>query len=264
MKIAIAQMEITQGDVSANIARIGRFIKKAKSKRADVIVFPEYCLTGSVRDRPDLIDSKGAYRKIFSKLARTNKIDIVSGSFIERAGGKPYNTSCYFERGGKLLGMYRKINLWHSERGRISRGTRTAVFGTRFGKAGIAICWDLSDPLIFRKMAKAGARIIYVPSFWSTEGVSNVVIERRNIDSLCYARALETEAAIIYANPAGEYVPGDPLAGNSQMTLPIKGPVRKLAHNKERLIVADLPEKTLGRAAKVYKIGDDIRNGYLQ
>src|SRR4030095_9149469 len=96
MKIALAQMEIVQGEIAANLGKIKRFAQTAAIKKADVLIFPEYSLTGSVRQRPDLIDKKGAYRKIFARLARENKIDIVSGSFVELSGGKPYNTSCYF------------------------------------------------------------------------------------------------------------------------------------------------------------------------
>jgi predicted amidohydrolase len=262
MKVALIQMEIVQGDIEANLAKIGNFVKKAKSKRADIIVFPEYCLTGSVRGKPHLIDSKGAYRKIFSLLAKENKIDIVAGSFIEKARGKNYNTSCYFDKSGKLLGAYRKINLWHSERGRLACGKAVSVFNTRFGKTGIAVCWDLSDPIIFREMAGKGARIIYVPSFWSDAGISNREIESKNIGALCHARAFESESAIIYVNAAGEYGPGDNLIGCSQLAVPIKGAVKTVQHSRECMMILDVPLKLLERAAKVYKIRKDILQGY--
>ncbi|MEW6722973.1 MAG: carbon-nitrogen hydrolase family protein, partial [Candidatus Micrarchaeota archaeon] len=188
MRVALAQMEIVQGDPDANLRKISSLIRRAKARKADVAVFPEYALTGSVRGREHLIAEGGTYRKIFSSLAKNHSIDVVCGSFVERSGGKPYNTSCYFERSGKMLGIYRKKNLWHSERGRLARGNGISVFDTRFGKAGIAICWDLANPLIFRKMAESGARIIFVPSFWSDAGISNYSFESRNIDALCFAR----------------------------------------------------------------------------
>jgi predicted amidohydrolase len=262
MRVALAQMEIVQGDVDANLRKMERFIAKAKVRKADVLVFPEYSLTGSVKGKPHLADSEGAYRKIFSHLAKNHSIDILAGSFVERSNGKSYNTSCYFDRSGKLLAAYRKINLWHSERGRLSRGVGVKVFDTRFGKAGIAICWDLANPLIFRRMAEAGARIIFVPSFWSDAGISNYAYESSNIDNLCFARAFENECAIIYVNAAGKYSESDKLIGHSQLAVPIKGSVKKLAHNKERLLIAEIPERTLDRAAKVYKIRKDILSGY--
>jgi predicted amidohydrolase len=178
------------------------------------------------------------------------------------SGAKPYNTSCYFDKSGKLLGIYRKINLWHSERERLCPGNNVSVFNTRFGKAGIALCWDLSDPLIFRKMAQAGAKMIYVPSFWSDAGISNRETESRNLDALCHCRAFETESAIVYVNAAGEYEPGDRLIGRSQLTVPIKGAIKRISGNRESMIVLDVPLEMLEHAAKVYKIRNDIRSGY--
>ena len=264
MRIALVQMEINQGDIHANLARMERFIIKAKRKGAHVIVFPEYSLTGSVRGKTHLIDSKGRYRRIFADLAKKHRIDLVAGSFVERSEGKAYNTSCYFDRRGKLLAAYRKRNLWHSERGRLSSGDGAKAFDTRFGKAGLAICWDLSDPLLFRRMAEAGARIIYVPSFWSDAGLSSHGIESGNIDALCHARAFECECALVYVNAAGIYEPGDTLVGHSQLAVPMGGAIKKLAHNREKILIADLPENSLERAAKVYKIRQDIQSGYLK
>ncbi len=262
MRIALAQMEIAQGDIEANLGKMGVFAARARKRGADVIVFPEYALSGSVKGKPWLIDAAGRYRRMLGDLAEESGLDVVSGSFVERVGGKDYNTSCYFDRSGRLLGVYRKINLWHSERGRLSPGTRPSVFDTRFGKAGLALCWDLTVPGIFRRMAREGARIIYVPSFWSDAGISNYRYEARNIDNLCFVRALENECAIAYANAAGVYDKGDNLIGHSQLAVPIRGAVKRLAHNKERLAVAAVPEKALERAARVYKIRSDIMGGH--
>ena len=262
MKVALVQMRIAQGDPDANISKMELYLSRARRKGADVAVFPEYCLTGSVRRRPDLIDRDGSSRLLFSQLARKSSIDIVAGSFVERVKGKDYNTCCYFDRSGELLGDYRKMNLWHSERRRLSRGGGPGVFRTRFGKAGLAMCWDLASPGIFRTMAKAGARMIYVPSFWSDAGVSNYGCEARNIDALCHARAFENECAIAFSNAAGVYEEGDNLIGHSQLTVPIEGAVEKLAHSRESMLIASVPEDAIGRAARVYKIRSDMQSGY--
>ncbi len=262
MRLALVQMEIIQGDMDSNLAKIRGYAARARKKGADVVVFPEYALTGSVRKRPDLIDSNGKYRAIFAELAKSNNIDVLSGSFIERAGGRAYNTSCYFDRSGKLLSAYRKTNLWHSERGRLSPGSGPEVFETRFGKASIAICWDLSSTAIFRSMARMGARIAYVPSFWSDAGISNRRIEARNIDSLCHVRAFENELAIAYCNAAGVYEKGDNLVGRSQLAVPITGAVRRAAHARECMLVADVPAGIMARAARLYKIRSDILSGH--
>jgi len=261
MKIALAQMEVVQGDIQANIAKMEKFILYAKRKKADVIVFPEDSLTGVAKGRPELVDSEGRFRKLFSALARQNSIDIVAGSFIESYNGKWYNTACYFDYNGRLLAAYRKITLWHSEREYLERGSEVSVFDTKFGRAGLAICWDLSNPGIFRKMAKRGASVIFVPSFWSDAGISNRETESRNIDALCHVRAFENECAIAYANAAGKLAPNDTLVGHSQLVVPIKGAIKRLTHNREALAVADVPMGVLERAAGVYRIKRDIQEG---
>jgi predicted amidohydrolase len=260
MRVALAQLKVISGEFTPNLKKVNNFVKRAKKRKADIIVFPEYSLTGSVKGNPHLV--KIDKRKIFRKLAKENKIDIVS-CFIESENRRWYNTACYFDRRGRIIGTYRKINLWHTEKDRISHGKKITVFNTRFGKVGLAICWDLSNPLNFRSMAKKGANIIFVPSFWSTID-SNPITEARNIDSLCYARAFENELAMVFVNPAGDYVPGDPFVGHSQVTLPIKGPVKKLDHNKESLIVVDIPEKYLAIASKVYKIRKNLLNKQIR
>jgi predicted amidohydrolase len=261
MRLALAQMKIAYDDPDANLAKMRRFIARARKRKADVIVFPEDSLTGPVRGRKEFVDGNGAFRKLLSSLARGGRMDVV-GCFVESVNGRWLNTACYFDRSGTLLGEYRKINLWHGERSYISPGAGVCVIDTRFGKAGLAICWDLANPLIFRRMARLGARTIFVPSFWSDAGISNCRYESRNIDSLCYVRALENECAIAYANAAGIYKPGDRLVGHSQLVVPIRGALKKAAHNREAILVADVPEAPLERAAKVYKIRKDILSGY--
>lgn len=110
-------------------------------------------------------------------------------------------------------------------------------------------------------MAKKGAKIIYVPSFWSDAGISNREIESRNLDALCHARSFETETAIIYVNAAGKYSENDTLIGRSQVVLPIKGAIMRIAHNKESLRLVSVPLGLLDRAANIYKIRQDIVRG---
>ncbi|MBI5227492.1 carbon-nitrogen hydrolase family protein [Candidatus Micrarchaeota archaeon] len=261
MKVGLVQMEITHGNLQSNLIKIQEFIKEGKKKKLDIIVFPEDALTGIVREFPDLVDSEGKYRSIFSRLAKENSIDILCGSFVERVDSKLYNTSCYFDSNGKILGEYRKINLWHSEREYIHKGKKIVVFDTRFGKAALAICWDLSNSYLFRKIAQKEVKLVFVPSFWSDGGtLSSVSAEARNIDSFCHVRALECEAAIIYVNAAGTYR-NETLAGRSQVALPTKEAI-KITHNKEALLVADIDLSILAHAASVYKIKSDLLSGY--
>ncbi|MBS3067836.1 carbon-nitrogen hydrolase family protein [Candidatus Micrarchaeota archaeon] len=257
MKLALVQMEIAQQQPEKNRKKIELFIKSAKAKKVHVIVFPEDCLTGSVRNRSDLIDRNGKHKRFFQNLAKKYKIDIVTGSFIE-TNGNNYNTCYYIDANGRTIARYRKINLWLSEREHVNSGQDVIAFNTKYGKVSIAICWDLVNPLIFRTMAKKRVQIVYCPSYWSSAGISNFEIEKNNINALCHARALENELVIAYANAAGKRAKNDELIGHSQVVVPIKGAIARLNHNKEKMIVVDVNLDILKRANEVYKIRDDI------
>ncbi len=257
MKLALVQMAIAQQQPRKNAKKIERFIQNAKAKSVHVIVFPEDCLTGSVRNRSDLIDHDGTYKRFFQNLAKKYNIDIVTGSFIE-TNGNNYNTCYYIDANGRAIARYRKINLWLSEREHVNSGKDVIVFNTKYGKASIAICWDLVNPLIFRTMAKKHVKIVYCPSYWSSAGISNFNIEKNNINALCHARALENELMIAYVNAAGKRAKNDELIGHSQVVVPIKGAIARLNHNKEKMLVVDADLGILKRANKVYKIRDDI------
>ena len=77
------------------------------------------------------------------------------------------------------------------------------VVDTPIGKIGLAICWDLAFPELFRSMIKQGAEIICILSYWSTGGNkpadAEIKASKMMIATLCLARALENECLIIYA-----------------------------------------------------------------
>ena len=131
-RIAVAQFSIRQLDPELNLKRAEIFVKKARKRNANVIVFPEDFITGPLRgNMRQYADSVGKYPKYFQRIAKKHKIDIVAGSIIENQNGKFYNTSYYIDRTGKIKGKYRKINLWHSERNYLTAGEKIKVFKRR-------------------------------------------------------------------------------------------------------------------------------------
>ena len=124
---------------------------------------------GPLQGRKEFIDHDGRYVKRFQQLAAMYKIDIVAGSIPEGYNGDLYNTTYYIDSAGTIRGIYRKVNLWSSERSYITPGKEICVFDTNYGKAGLIICWDLMFPEIFRAMVKQGVEIVMCPSYWCLE-----------------------------------------------------------------------------------------------
>lgn len=268
VKVAVVQFEINQLAPHENLQKAEQFIQQATSAAADLIVFPEDFLVGPLNGRADLADFDQQYVKHFQQLASQYHIDIVPGSIIEGDENGLYNTAYYIDRSGDILGRYRKVNLWLPERSYITPGNDITVFDTRFGKVGLIICWDLMFPEIFRAMVKEGIEIVICPSYWCLEDAGNGQkfnphAEVMLVNALCIARAFEHEIVLVYANAAGKIdLDGNKctLIGQSQVTVPFKGPLDIIMHNDEAMFIQEVDTAILAIAEESYEIRSDLQN----
>ena len=271
-KIAVVQFKISLYQPKKNLTKAERYIKEAAEKKADIIVFPEDFITGPIGEKLEkFADSKNQYCQLFQNFAKKYKIDIVPGSIIEKNALGFYNTTYYIDSTGKTKSKYRKINLWHPEKKYLNPGNEISVFNTKFGKIGLIICWDLIFPEVFRKMAKKGTNIIICPSYWTFEDTSIGLKYDKNseanlVDSTCTCRAFENGMAIVYCNAAGNLILPrfkGKLLGHSQITVPFKGAIRKLEHNKEEMFIQKIDLSILKDSERAYKIRQDLKNRIL-
>lgn len=268
---AVVQFEIAQFDPERNLARAEQFIRDAAAQQAQVIVFPEDFVLGPLLGHAELADFEGRYLRHFQELAVKYAIDIAPGSIIEGDETGLYNTACYIDATGTLLGRYRKVNLWLPERHYIDAGQHAVVFSTRFGRVGLAICWDLAFPELFRAMVAEDAEIVLCPSYWCREdaGIGQIHApdsEITFVDALCVARAFEQELILVYANAAGELHAGEEhgtLIGHSQITVPFKGALARCEHNREMMFIQSVDTAILADAETAYEIRQDLRKGLL-
>jgi len=261
-RIAVVQFKIKQFSPEDNLKKAEEFTKKAAYSKAQVIVFPEDFITGPIMKKKKFVDFNGKYIRHFQNLAKKYSIDIVSGSWIEGDTRGWYNTSYYIDRSGKINGKYRKINLWLGERSYITPGNKISVFNTKFGRAGLIICWDLAFPEIFRKMVNMGVRIVYCPSLWYLTYKGKIwknYAEKRHVDSLCVSRAFENEIILVYCNVSGKVKFSEFALGRSQITVPFIGPLKRLEHNKEEMFIQEVDMTILKEAEKSYNIREDLK-----
>lgn len=271
LKIAVVQFRIKNYRPEENLKRAERFVERGKASKANIIIFPEDFLTGPVERKPGLADSKHEYRKYFQSLAKRHKIDIVPGSVIEKDNFGLHNTAYYIASDGKVKSRYRKVNLWHPERKSFTPGRKISVFGTKYGKIGLIICWDLIFPEIFRKMAARGVEMVICPSYWLAEDAGpglkhNPDAEIESVDSLCVGRAFENEILFVFCNAAGRPRTGkrtEKLIGHSQIAVPFKGAVKRLNHNREEMFVQEVDTAILKDAERAYKIKKDLKKRVL-
>ena len=271
IKVAVVQFEISPCTPQENLEKAEHFIRQAAAQEADLIVFPEDFIAGPLEGHIELADFDSQYVTHFQQLAVQYGIDIVPGSIIEGDEYGLYNTAYYIDHQGEILGRYRKVNLWLPERSYITPGTSTAVFETRFGKVGLIICWDLMFPEIFRAMVSEGVEMVICPSYWCLEDAGkgqklNQYSEVMLVNALCLARAFENEVALVYANAAGKQVSEQgtqTLVGQSQITVPFKGPLDIAMDNVETMLIEEVDLDVLAVAEEAYEIRSDLRKGVI-
>jgi len=264
LKIAVAQIKIDILNSENMFNKIESFLKKASGK-ANIIVFPEYTISWN------FINQNNNFTKRFCELAKKYRIDIVTGSMLDKQNNKTYNTALYIDSSGRIRGTYRKINLWHTEASNIAFGNEICVFNTKYGKIGLVICWDLVFPELYRAMVKEGVKIVICPAFWDNKDISNVGIkynynaEKTFIDGCCISRACENEIIHVFCNAAGSVKNGRKkytLVGHSQITAPFKGILNKINSNKEAIFIQKVNTKILSDAEKGYNIRKSLKRAY--
>jgi len=266
LKIALVQFDAEQYAPADNLGKAEKFVERAADAGADIVVFPEDFLTGVGPRMAEFADHEGKHREAFQKLARKYALDLVPGSVIEGEDGKLFNTTYYIDANGELLGRYRKVNLWVTEKLWATRGDTAMVCDTRWGKVGLCICWDLAFPELFIAMFAQRADIVICPSCWAYQDAGtgtqhNPDSERVFVDSLCSARAFENEIMVAFCNAAGSWDgsrgPCESI-GRSQVAVPFIGPAALLDHNREEMLLGDVDTAILAEAEKCYEIKKDL------
>ncbi|AAW46909.1 hypothetical protein CNBM0660 [Cryptococcus deneoformans B-3501A] len=173
------------------------------------------------------------------------------------------NTAFFIDEEGVLQGEYVKQNLWHPEREYIVAGIEPRqVFETKWGKAGLLICWDMSHPSAAQELADLGVDIIFAPTYWMATDSEPLIhnhphptdYETSVVSALCLTRAFETETVWIMCNAGGDAIEG--FMGGSGVWAPLRGRVGGCGVEASLQIV-DVETDVLKDARQTYKIRED-------
>jgi len=103
---------------------------------------------------------------------------------------------------------------YYNESETISPGDQICVIDSPFGRLGIAICYDLRFPELFRHMLDVGVDIIAMPSAFTS------ITGRAHWEPLVRARAIENLCYVIAADQGGYHVNGRETYGHSMVVDP--------------------------------------------
>jgi N-carbamoylputrescine amidase len=180
--ITVASVQMASGDwdFQRNMDRAERLIRKAAGMGAQLIVCPElfmmpyFCLDENAQHL-DLAEPFEGNARIahFAKLAGELGVVLPIG-FFERAGNAAYNSVAVADADGRILGRYRKTHIpdgpGYTEKFYFTPGdTGFKVWDTKFGRIGVAICWDQWYPETARSMALMGAEVMCFPTIIGSE-----------------------------------------------------------------------------------------------
>src|ERR1700760_37404 len=193
LRVASVQMQHRDGDKEANFATIEKFTAEAAAHNAQLVVFPECCVTGywfirnlSLPQLAALAEPipDGPSTKRLRELARRHSITIGAGWVESAADGAFHNTYVAALPDGTIH-FHRKIQSF--EHAAIRSGDRYTVFDLPGGlRAGILICYDNNIIENARLTALAGADVLIAPH--QTGGVGGKDPHRMGlIDSALWA-----------------------------------------------------------------------------
>lgn len=266
LRIALAQMNATVGDLEGNAAKMRKYIEEAAGRDADVVIFPELSLTGYPPE--DLLQKPHFLNRIDTVLrdlaAKVGDIYAVVG-FAEEpvTGGLPANAAAVLAN-GRILDVYRKVHLPNygvfDELRYFKPGTEYPVFNIGGVAVGISICqdiWEDKGPAFYQ--AESGAKVII-----NINASPYHIAKGREREVVLRDRASETGAFVVYVNLVGGQ---DELVfdGQSLLVDPHGGLVTRGKQFEEDLIIADIdtdsgkaeaitaPATPLGEAAEVYQ-----------
>lgn len=199
MRVALIQMMVT-ADKARNIQTACEKLRTAARSGADIAVLPEMFCCPYQNDcfRAYGEEEGGPAQAALSALAAELGIYIIGGSIPELSEGNVYNTSCVYDRRGKLLARHRKAHLFDidvaggqrfRESDTLSPGNAVTTFETEFGTMGLCICFDLRFEELARCMCLRGAKVIFVPAaFNMTTGPAHweLLFRQRAVDNQCF------------------------------------------------------------------------------
>ncbi|AJP02778.1 acyltransferase [Streptomyces cyaneogriseus subsp. noncyanogenus] len=220
MRASLIQIAVDEAEpVASRRRRVACLVREQSG--ADLVVLPELWTTGAFAFEDFGAGAeplRGPTYEAMAEAASDAGVWLHAGSIPERApAGDPaagdgplYNTSLLFSPSGDLAAAYRKIHRFGFDKGEavlMAAGSELVTARLPHTTLGVATCYDLRFPELFRGLVAAGAETLVVPAGWPERRRSHWTL-------LARARAVENQAFVLACGTAGTHA-GVPQAGHS-------------------------------------------------
>ncbi len=238
-RVALLQIDVSDTEpVDVRIKRVLDLVEGLAGK-CDIAVLPELWHVGAFNNaalRPHAVSRDSELITSLQAATKSAGIWLHAGSFVElHDGDKLSNTSLVIRPDGTVAEFYRKIHLFGFDQGEaimLERGDDVVIVdNSPVGRAGIATCYDLRFPELFRAQQEQGAQTFLLCSGWPTPRINHWRV-------LIQARAIENQAWFIACNEVG--VNGDYILGGNSMIVSPRGDIVCEAGATEEILFADI------------------------
>jgi predicted amidohydrolase len=228
-KIAAVQMA-TGPNVSANLLETERLVAEASECGAGLVVLPENFAFMGKRDQDQLAlseaDGDGPLQDFLARTARKYGVWLVGGTIPMNArdAGKVRAACLLFDERGERVARYDKMHLFdvhlleaderYVESATIEPGNEIVVVDSPFGRLGLAVCYDLRFPEMFRVMLDGGVDVLAIPASFTA------ITGKAHWEVLVRARAIENLAYVVAAAQGGYHINGRETHGHSMIVDP--------------------------------------------
>ena len=271
MKVALVQQPATT-DRAANVAKGLAAVAKAAGAGAGVVCFAELAFDrflpqerAKKGDKTRAESVPGPTTEPFRDAARLHRVVIVLNVF-ERDGDATYDCSPVIDADGEISGRSRMVHVpdfecFH-ERGYYDPGDLApAVFSTRAGRIGVAICYDRHYPEYMRALAMTEPDLVVVPQAGALDEWPPGLFEAE-----MRAAAFQNGYYVALCNRVGREERIE-FAGESFFASPSGAIVAKAGRGTEELLFADIdPQEVRKSAARTYFLKDrrpELYRGWL-
>ncbi|WP_244595971.1 carbon-nitrogen hydrolase family protein [Pseudidiomarina aestuarii] len=225
LQVTAVQMT-SQAEPAANFATIRQLFKQLPAARPQLVVLPEACLCFGAGDKRQRelaeLTGEGSMQAQLAELARDFGVYLVAGTIpliddMEQA--KFTAASLVFDPQGTCIARYNKVHLFdvdvddntksYRESAWTEAGDEVVTVSTEFGVLGLAVCYDVRFPELFRALRERGADLIVLPSaFTQVTGAAHWHVLTR-------ARAIEQQCALVAAAQVGTHANGRQTFGHA-------------------------------------------------
>ncbi len=227
----VAAVQMASGpNISANLAEAERLIAKAAAAGARLVVLPEnfalMCMHEMDKVKVRETDGKGQIQDFLARTSARYGIWLVGGTVpLAADDANKVRAACLlFDDKGQRVARYDKVHLFdvhleesnedYAESKTIEPGNGVVVVDTPFGRLGLAVCYDLRFPELFRRMVQENVEIIVIPSAFTA------ITGRAHWEPLLRARAIENLSYVIASAQGGYHANGRETHGDSMIVDP--------------------------------------------